>query len=249
VEIGTRYLRHLENAGRKPVTLQAVRGHLEHWHEPFFAGKTLDAIRPEDLADLIALMRDGQRPGGLNRAKPLLPKTIRNVIGTLNTRYRHAIRHGWAVANPVAAVDLPAVAPADEIRFLEPVEVEAVAAAAITGPWSSSPWARAALNNRSSSPATLSAIGTLRLDRLDCGVPYPSPGLRESWLRRTRRRPAGQSTSHVAGVDGAPRHRHDAAVRGLRPSPEHERDLIAAAFGQTDPATSVAIVASKGSTA
>src|SRR5207249_1284705 len=55
-EVGARYLRHLENAGRKPVTLLAVRGHLDHWHVPFFADKALDAIRPEDIADLIAVM-------------------------------------------------------------------------------------------------------------------------------------------------------------------------------------------------
>ncbi|HEY2984163.1 MAG TPA: site-specific integrase, partial [Jatrophihabitantaceae bacterium] len=136
-EVGTRYLRHLDNAGRKPVTLIAVRGHLDHWHAPFFADKALDAIRPDDVADLVALMRAGQRPSGIARSKPLSPKTVRNAVGTLNALYRFALRRGWATRNPVATVDLPDVQTGDEIRFLEPAEVEAVAAAAIDGPYES----------------------------------------------------------------------------------------------------------------
>ena len=134
-EAGERYLRHLENAGRKPVTVMAVRGHLDHWLAPFFAGRSLDAIRPEDIADLVALMRAGQRPGGLRRTKPLAPKTIRNAIGTLSALYAYAQRRGWATANPVSDVELPRVAPSDEIRFLEPAEVEAVARCAVPGPY------------------------------------------------------------------------------------------------------------------
>lgn len=134
-EAGDRYLRHLQAAGRKPSTIAAVRGHLEHWHRPFFAGRTLEAVQPEDVESLIRLMQAGQRPGGLARTKPLSAKTIRNAIGTLNALYNHAVRRRWATSNPVLEVDLPADSPDEDIRFLEPAEVDAVAAAAIAGPY------------------------------------------------------------------------------------------------------------------
>jgi integrase len=134
-EAGDRYLRHLAAAGRKPSTLAAVRGHIEHWHRPFFAGKALEAVRVEDVESLIRLMQAGQRPGGLPRTKPLSAKTIRNAIGTLNALYNHAMRRRWATSNPVLEVELPADPPSEDIRFLEPAEVEAVAAAAIAGPY------------------------------------------------------------------------------------------------------------------
>lgn len=102
-----------------------MQGHLTHWHAPFFARRSLDAIRPEDIADLIRSMQAGSRPGGLRRTKPLSPKTIRNAMGTLSALYAHAQKRGWASRNPVADVELPAVAPSDEIRFLEPAEVAA----------------------------------------------------------------------------------------------------------------------------
>jgi integrase len=134
-EVGRRYLSHLATAGRKRSTIVAVRGHLAHWLEPFFAGRTLDQIRLEDVADLVAVMQTGRRPGGLSRTKPLSPKTIRNTIGTLNALYRFAARKGWAATNPIAQLELPAVAHSEDIRFLEPPEVQAVADAAAAGPY------------------------------------------------------------------------------------------------------------------
>jgi integrase len=133
-EVGKRYLRHIETECKRS-TVAAVRGHLTHWHEPFFATKTLDKIRPEDVEDLMVLMRKGERPGGLRREKPLSPKTIRNVIGTLNALFRYAQTKRWATHNPVSEVRLPKVQENDDIRFLEPAEVEGVAAAAIVGPY------------------------------------------------------------------------------------------------------------------
>jgi integrase len=41
----------------------------------------------------------------------------------------------WATANPVREVDLPAVVPNEDIRFLEPEEVAAASEAAVTGPY------------------------------------------------------------------------------------------------------------------
>lgn len=132
-DAAARYTRHLRAAGRKPSTLAAVDGHLKHWILPFFTGRSLDAVTPDDVVDLVSLMQAGDRPGGLRRTKPLSPKTIRNAIGTLNALMAHAQRKGWVAANPVVQVDLPAVAPDEDIRFLEPAEVDAVAAATAPG--------------------------------------------------------------------------------------------------------------------
>jgi integrase len=134
-ELSRRYLVHLERAGRKPSTIAAVRAHVEHWLVPFFGDRSLDAIRAEDVNDLVTLMLAGRRPGALRRDKPLSPKTVRNAIGTLNAMYAHAQRKRWATTNPVREVELPAVPSHDDIRFLEPAEVEAVAAAARPGPY------------------------------------------------------------------------------------------------------------------
>lgn len=128
-----RYIRHLEELGRKRSTVAAVRGHFEHWFVPYLGGRALDAIRPEDIQDLMAMMRRGERPGELTRTKPLAPKTIRNTIGTLNALYRFAQRKRWATRNPVEELDLPVVAQSVDIRFLTRTEVFAVADAALPG--------------------------------------------------------------------------------------------------------------------
>lgn len=130
-----RYVRYLETAGRKPSTLAAVRGHVEHWIVPFLGAKTLGAVRAEDVSDLVAIMLAGTRPGGLRRTKPLSPKSVRNAVGTLSALYAHAQRKGWAARNPVREVEMPPVTADEDIRFLDPVEVNALAAAATAGPY------------------------------------------------------------------------------------------------------------------
>ena len=65
---------------------------------------------------------------------------------------------------------------------------------------SSSPWNTERLKWRSSSAATRSAIGTARLDRFDFGV----PSLPRVMLRRTRTRPAIQSTSRQRNAISSP---------------------------------------------
>jgi integrase len=134
-ESGRRYLRHLEAAGRKPSTIAAVRGHLKHWHGPYFGERSLDTIRGEDIVDLIALMQRGQRPSGITRTKPLSAKSIRNAIGTLGALLAYARRKRWITTNPVAEVDLPGVTTAVDIRFLTPVEVDELVDAVPDGPY------------------------------------------------------------------------------------------------------------------
>jgi hypothetical protein len=104
------------------------------WLLPAFRDRTLDAIRGDDVEDLMSRMEAGDRPGRPG-SKPCGPKTIRNYVGTLSAIYHFAMhsRRRWATANPCEDVDLPALEGDEDIRFLEPAEVEALAAAAIEG--------------------------------------------------------------------------------------------------------------------
>jgi integrase len=111
---------------------------LDVWLLPTFGDRTLDAIRGEDVEDLMARMEAGDRPSRSGRrSKPCGPKTIRNYVGTLSAIYRFAMhsRRRWAAANPCDDVDLPELEGQEDIRFLEPVKVQALAAAAIAGPY------------------------------------------------------------------------------------------------------------------
>jgi len=209
--LADRYLTHLEALGRKPSTVQDVRGHLRHWLRPHFDGRTVDRITAEDVDRLVQAMRDGRRPSGLARSKPAAPKTIRNVIGNLSAILAYAERKGWARGNPARAVDLPAVTSHEEIRWLEPAEVHALAASAVPGPWQ-------------------------RLDQA-LYVAAAMTGLREGELIALRWRDVDWTAgairvrrSHVRGVDGVPKSR-----RSVRTVPM--ADDVARALEAIAPAT------------
>ena len=136
-QAGKRYLQYLQNRGRKASTIAAVRGHLTHWHAPFFGDKSLDAITSEDISDLIALMHAGQRPSGIRRYKQLSPASIRKAISTLHAPFDFAVKRGWASSNPVRAVELPELIRNEDIRFLTPTEVQAAVASAVPGDYQS----------------------------------------------------------------------------------------------------------------
>lgn len=132
-EIGDRYLANLERQGRKKATTVAVESILARWLVPFFGDRSIGTIRAEDVVDLIRLMETGKRPTQPRRLKPCGPKTIRNYIGTLSALFNFAERKGWATTNPARLVDLPASERDEDIRFLEPDEVQALADAAVAG--------------------------------------------------------------------------------------------------------------------
>lgn len=77
----------------------------------------MDRIDTQLRSDyLVAKQRDG-----------LSSKTVSDQLTFPHSVFRHAMRKGWAYANPVAAVDRPRDAEADaDIRFLTQEEVEAV---------------------------------------------------------------------------------------------------------------------------
>ena len=115
---GERYRRHLKRAGRKRSTIAAVESALRVHLAPFFADKALDAIRHEDVVDLVAVL-EGKR---------LSPKSIHNYVGTLSAlfNYSKAPQRRWAAVNRCDGVELPGVPEHDEIRFLDEAEWEAV---------------------------------------------------------------------------------------------------------------------------
>jgi len=115
---GARYQRHLSRAGRKRSTVAAVESALRVHLVPFFADKALDAIRHEDVVDLVAMLEQ----------RGLGPKSIHNYVGTLSALFNYAKgpQRRWAAANPCEGVELPGVHESGEIRFLDEGEREAV---------------------------------------------------------------------------------------------------------------------------
>ena len=135
-EVAPRYLANLRAKGRKRSTLLAAESCLNVWLLPTLGDRALDAIRSEDVEDLMSRMESGDRPGRPG-SKPCGPKTIRNYAGTLSAIYHYAMhsRRQWATRNPLDDVDLPEVEGHEDIRFLEPAELEALADAAVKGPY------------------------------------------------------------------------------------------------------------------
>ena len=120
---GARYLVHLaEVMKRKPSTIQDYEIMLRRHLVPFFTGRSIDRIDTQLVSDyLVAKQRGG-----------LSSKTVGNQLTFLHGVFRHAMKKGWAYANPVAAVDRPRDAEADaDIRFLTHEEVEALLRCAV----------------------------------------------------------------------------------------------------------------------
>jgi len=134
-ELADAYLENLRVRGRKASTIADVRGQLKHWLRPYFAGRAVEAITRDDVKRLVVVMLDGERPSGLQRSKPPSAKTIRNVLGNLSAMLGWAEREGWRRGNPARGIDLPGQPASDEIRWLSPDEVRALAAQAIDGPY------------------------------------------------------------------------------------------------------------------
>ena len=115
-EAGGRLIAHLEALGRKRATTEAYESLLRVHLAPFFAGRSLDAIRPEDVE---AFIRERAQSGKS-------AKTIRNALGFLHSIYEFGQKKGWAKSNPCKLVDKPESADHADIRFLEADELEAV---------------------------------------------------------------------------------------------------------------------------
>lgn len=117
-EVAERYVLHAERRGRKRSTRENIESDVRVHIGPFFRGRTIDAIDPDDVADLISALE----------RKGLAPKTVRNVIASLSTlcNYARAPQRRWMAHNPCEGAELPAVPQSTEIRFLTLEQLDAL---------------------------------------------------------------------------------------------------------------------------
>src|SRR3984957_2700960 len=139
-ELGRRYLANLERQSRKKATTTAVESILRVWLEPIFAERDLRRIAAQDVQDLMTMMEKGERPGPKAKGdrrygRPVGAKSVRNYIGYLSALLGFAERKGWLPVNVARHIELPGKPESAEIRFLEPLEVRALADAAVDGPY------------------------------------------------------------------------------------------------------------------
>lgn len=117
-EAGERYVEHLATVKqRKRTTIQDYSGYLRRHLIPHFGERTLDRI---ESAHVEAYLHA--------KLATLSAKTVTNHLTFLHGLFGFAVRRRWAESNPVAMVDRPPATRqhASRIRFLQPVEVEAV---------------------------------------------------------------------------------------------------------------------------
>lgn len=114
---GQRLLRSLKIKGLKPTTLDTYGSLLKtHIQPPPFGDLPMHEVSPDDVEDLLALMRGNQKAA----------KTILNVYKLLSQLFVFGIKKGWCVENPCKLVEAPLVRRSKEIRFLSQVELSAL---------------------------------------------------------------------------------------------------------------------------
>jgi integrase len=115
-EVADRYIAHAQRRGRKKSTCENVESVTRVHLTPFFGERTLDAIEPEDVIDLVALLERKGRAAA----------TVRGVIATLSALFvfAKAPYRRWAVMNPCEGVDLPALPDRNEIRYLTMPQID-----------------------------------------------------------------------------------------------------------------------------
>jgi len=117
---GQELCQRLELKGRKKSHRLTVASDLRNHIAPFFAGKTIDRIRPEDIERYIAAKR-----------RTLAIKTIRNHINTMHSVFDVGMRKGWCQSNPVKLAARPTLKKTEtRIQFLDQVELEQLLGAA-----------------------------------------------------------------------------------------------------------------------
>jgi integrase len=119
-ELGAALLASLAAKGRKPSHIRSTGYHLTVHITPLLGDIEAHTLDETDVRRLIDRMeREGKSP-----------KMIRNVVGTLPSVLGIAVDRRILDRNPCDAIELPAVAPATEIRFLTRAELERVLTAA-----------------------------------------------------------------------------------------------------------------------
>jgi integrase len=123
-QLGARYIRAMHDRGRKTSSIRGVESAVRVHFAPFFGDRAAATITEQDVEDFVRLLR----------GRGLEPKTIRNHLGVLGALFNFGIRKRLGVhRNPVGGVDLPQVDDCEDIRFLDPDDVRALAGAAVPG--------------------------------------------------------------------------------------------------------------------
>jgi integrase len=118
-EAGREFCQRLELKGRRKSHRLTVASDLRNHIAPFFAGKTLDRVRPEDIERYVAAKR-----------RTLAIKTIRNHVNTMHSIFDLGLRKGWCLSNPVTLADRPTLKKTEtRIQFLDQPELEQLLAA------------------------------------------------------------------------------------------------------------------------
>ncbi len=118
-QAGREFCQRLELKGRRKSHRLTVASDLRNHIAPFFAGKTLDRVRPADIERYVAAKR-----------KTLAAKTIRNHVNTMHSIFDLGLRKGWCQTNPVKLADRPTVKKTEtRIQFLDQPELEQLLAA------------------------------------------------------------------------------------------------------------------------
>lgn len=118
-EAGNELSRRLELRGRKKSHKETVASDLRNHIVPFFSGKSLDQIKPDDIERYAAV-----------KSRKLAIKTIRNHINTMHSVFDIGVRQGWCKSNPVKLAERPNVRTTEtRIQFLSQDELEQLLAA------------------------------------------------------------------------------------------------------------------------
>src|ERR1700722_10238595 len=88
----------LEIRGRKKSHRLTVASDLRKHIVPFFEGKDLARLTPEDIERYIAV-----------KTKTLAAKTVRNHVNTMHSVFELGIRRCWCKTNPVKLADRPTI--------------------------------------------------------------------------------------------------------------------------------------------
>ncbi len=126
-EVGTRYVEHAKRRGRKVSTQRSIESIVRVHLVPFFGERPADAMEPEDVIDLVALLERKRRA----------PATVRVVVATLSALFvfAKAPYRRWVTFSPCEGIELPATPEPTEIRYLTLPQIDKLIAHVRPGPF------------------------------------------------------------------------------------------------------------------
>ena len=116
-----------------PKTIERYEEMAEYL-SPELLGMTIGEITPLDLSrEWARLLKSGGHTRRTKEARPMKPKTVRNIAGLVSSAYLRAIKWGLATVNPVTHSELPRLKKRAGLALL-PAEQDLLTACSL-GPW------------------------------------------------------------------------------------------------------------------